>query len=72
MNPLHLETSPFVYFMIQILSHISNSVYIATSFKILNYVDSLYIVRSAISNLDHEMDSLHFISNGEDPNPFRI
>ena len=45
--------------MVQILSHEYNSVKTTTSFKIL----------SIIFNLDHEMDSLHFISNGEDPSP---
>ena len=29
--------------------------------------ESLYIVRSEIFNLDHEMETLHFISNGEYP-----
>jgi hypothetical protein len=29
----------------------------------------MYIVRSITFHLDHEMDSLHFISNGEDPIP---
>ena len=29
----------------------------------------MYYVRSIIFNLDHEMDSLHFILNGEDPIP---
>ena len=35
---LYLETSLFVHFMVQILSHRSNSVYTAMSFKILNDV----------------------------------
>ena len=30
---------------------------------------SLYTVKSVIFNLDHEIDSFHFISNEEDPNP---
>ena len=30
---------------------------------------SLYTIRSVIFNLEHDMDSLHFISNGEDLNP---
>jgi hypothetical protein len=34
----HLETSPFVHFMVQILSHRSNSVYTVMFFKILNDV----------------------------------
>ncbi len=35
---VHLETSPFVNFMIQILSHKFNGVHTGTSFKILNEV----------------------------------
>jgi hypothetical protein len=35
---VHLETSSFVNFMIQILSHKFNGVHIGTSFKILNEV----------------------------------
>ena len=34
----YLETSPFVHFMVQILSPGSNRVHAATSFKILNDV----------------------------------
>jgi hypothetical protein len=64
-----LEISPFVHFMVQILFHKSNGVQSVSSFKILNDVCSLYIVRSEIFNLDHEMETLHFISNGEDPCP---
>ena len=30
---------------------------------------TLYIVRSEIFNLDYEIDTLHFISNGEDHCP---
>jgi hypothetical protein len=30
----------------------------------------MYTVRSITFHLDHEMDSLHFILNGEDPIPF--
>ena len=29
----------------------------------------MYTVRSVIFNLDHEIDSLHFILNGKDPIP---
>ena len=29
----------------------------------------MYTIRSVIFNLDHEMETLHFISNGEDPYP---
>jgi hypothetical protein len=35
---LHLKTSLFVHFMIQILSHGFNNLYTVTSFKILNDV----------------------------------
>ena len=56
-DPLHLEISPFVHFMVQILFHKSNDIQTALSFKILN--------DSVIFNLDHEMETLHFISNGE-------
>jgi hypothetical protein len=31
----------------------------------------MYTIKSVIFNLDHEMDYLHFISNGEDPIPRR-
>jgi hypothetical protein len=55
--------------MVQILFQRFKSVYTVTSFKILND-GSLYTVRSVIFNLDHEMNSFHFISNGEDPNPY--
>ena len=41
--------------MVQILSYKSNSLHTAT-------------IRSLIFNLDHEIDSLHFISNGENLN----
>jgi hypothetical protein len=37
-DPLSLEISLFVYFMVQILFHRSNSVYTATLFKILTDV----------------------------------
>ena len=37
-DSLFLETSLFVYFMLQILSHISNSIYTVMLFKILNDV----------------------------------
>ena len=37
-DSLFLETSLFVYFMLQILSHRSNSIYTVTLFKILNDV----------------------------------
>jgi hypothetical protein len=42
--------------MFQILSHGSNC-------------GCMYTVRSVIFNLDHEIDSLHFILNGKDPIP---
>jgi hypothetical protein len=35
-DPLHLEISPFVHFMVQILFQKSNDIYTALSFKILN------------------------------------
>ena len=35
-DPLHLEISPFIHFMVQILSYRSNNVYTVTPFKILN------------------------------------
>ena len=42
-DALHLETSPFIYFMVQILSYGSNSIHTVTSFKILNDV-AVYIL----------------------------
>ena len=33
---LHLEISSFVYFIVEIISHGSNSIHITMSFKILN------------------------------------
>ena len=35
-DPLHLEISPFVHFMVQILFHKSNGLQSVSSFKILN------------------------------------
>ena len=37
-DPLYLEISPFVHFMVQILFHKSNGVQSVSSFKILNDV----------------------------------
>ena len=53
-DSLYLEISQFVHFIIEILSHGSNNVHIATSFKILNDIavcSSLYTIRSVIFNL---------------------
>jgi hypothetical protein len=63
-----LKISQFVYFMILILFHKSNCIHSISSFKILNDV-TLCIVRSEIFNLNYEMETLHFISNGEDHCP---
>jgi hypothetical protein len=62
-----LEISLFVYFIVQILFHKFNGVQSVLLFKILNDV-AVYrlIVRSEIFNLDHEMETLHSISNEED------
>jgi hypothetical protein len=59
---LHLFISWFrFYFLDQTVYRLP-----CTSFKILNDI-RLYTVRSITFNLDHEMDSLHFISNRKDP-----
>ncbi len=66
-----MKVTPFVHFIVHILFHKSHSVQTVLSFKILNDV-AVCIVRSEIVNLDHEMNTLHFISNGEDTYPNRM
>ena len=52
--------------MVQILFHKSNGIQSVLLFKILNDV-AVCILLDLRYLIDHEMETLHFISNGEDP-----
>ncbi len=50
---------------------ISWSIVYFTNPTVYRWRGTLYIVRSEIFNLDHEIETLHFIWNGEDPCPLQ-